>query len=164
MWRDVQFVDRKFNTHFLHFHMGLSGCLGNTYVCFTSIIIKCLAYHCSKFLLMANWSWKMSVKIRSYHSSHLYEALKFCPWYIFTCFYLLCAVFQLKPCQISVYLNVMTMEIIQISESCFQDKPSIQLRWPVFSTDRGNGQIHSVQDTHLWSPLQQTVGVSDQLS
>lgn len=84
----------------------------------------------------------------------------------FTCFCLLCAVFQGKPCQISVYRNIMAIRFILIlnSDSCFQDKPSILLCWPVFSTDGGDGQIDSVQDTHLWSPLQQTVGVLDQLN
>lgn len=47
------FLARRFDTHFLRFHIRLSDCVGSAYVCFISIIIKCLVYRCSEHLLTA---------------------------------------------------------------------------------------------------------------
>lgn len=54
------------------------------------------------------------------------------------------------------YIQTLKLKILISS----QHQSALLLRWPVFTTDRGNGQIHSVQDPHLRSPLQQTVCVS----
>lgn len=128
MWPDVQCLGRRFDTHFLRFHIRLSDCVGSAYVCFISIIIKCLVYRCSKHLRTAKWCFCLNKKL-SFITSVRIRTL---PWSF-----------------ISFII-------------AFQDKPSLLLCWPVFSTDGGNGQINSVQDAHLRSPLQQTVCILDQ--